>query len=251
MTKKTLIILAAIVSVTGISLGLAAVVAQKPPVPPDQIDAATPRSSRASAIKAPAAVTLGESASVETPAFKTLFSKEPDRFSVIYKVQRGDNLTRIARKFGKTADLVKRVNGLKDDKLAVGMQLKVPTGRFSLVVDKSQNTMILKIDEEVLKTYVVATGRDNSTPVGVFKITDRLVNPVWYKTGAAVPAGSPDNELGTRWLGFTAKGYGIHGTIKPETIGHQATSGCVRMRNDEVEELFEIVPSGTEVTIVD
>ena len=189
--------------------------------------------------------------SVETPLFKSLFSPEPDKYSVIYEVKRGDNLTKIARKFDKTAALIKKVNHLKDNALMPRMKLKIPTCKFSLVVDKSQNTMILKADEEVLKTYVVSTGKNNSTPLGVFKITDRLVNPTWYKTGSTIASGSAENELGSRWLGITAKGYGIHGTIDPQSIGRQVTAGCVRMQNDEVEELYDIVPSGTEVTIVD
>ena len=92
---------------------------------------------------------------------------------------------------------------------------------------------------------------NNSTPVGVFKVTDKLVNPTWYKAGAVVPSGSPQNELGSRWLGISAKGYGIHGTIAPEKLGQQITAGCVRMKNEEVEELYSLVPPGTEVTIQD
>ena len=87
--------------------------------------------------------------------------------------------------------------------------------------------------------------------MGTFKITTKLVNPVWYKSGAVVPPDSPENILGTRWMGFDLEGYGIHGTTSPESIGTQATAGCVRMLNNEVEELYTFLPQGTEVTIVD
>jgi lipoprotein-anchoring transpeptidase ErfK/SrfK len=143
------------------------------------------------------------------------------------------------------------VNGLKDDKLVPGMNLKVPTYKLNLVVDKSQNTLVLKGDEDVLKTYTVSTGINNSTPVGTFKITDKLINPTWYKAGAVVPHDSPENVLGSRWMGLSQKGYGIHGTTEPEKLGQQVTAGCVRMRNEEVEELYALIPPGTEVTIVD
>jgi len=66
-----------------------------------------------------------------------------------------------------------------------------------------------------------------------------------------VPPESPQNVLGTRWLGFDLQGYGIHGTVEPETIGQQVTAGCVRMVNEQVEELYTIVPIGTKVKIVD
>jgi lipoprotein-anchoring transpeptidase ErfK/SrfK len=118
-------------------------------------------------------------------------------------------------------------------------------------VYKSQNILILKTDEEIIKTYIVSTGKNNSTPVGTFKIANKLINPTWFKAGAVVAAGSPENILGTRWLGFNLPGYGIHGTTDPKSVGKQVTEGCVRMLNSEVEELYSIVPVGTEVTIVD
>lgn len=191
------------------------------------------------------------SEAAETQAFKTMLSPEPDGHSIVYEVKAGDNLTVISKRQNTTVDLIKKVNFLTTDRLRPGMQLKIPTYKFSVVVDKSQNTLLLKGDEEVLKTYTVSTGTGNSTPVGVFKITDKLVNPTWYKAGAVVPYGSPENVLGTRWLGFTLKGYGIHGTSEPEKLGRQVTAGCIRMRNEEVEELFSLVPSGMEVTVVD
>lgn len=168
-----------------------------------------------------------------------------------YEVRQHDNLTTIAKRHHVTVDMIKGVNALAGDRIRPGMKLKIPTYKLSLVIDKSQNSLILKGDEEVLKTYVVATGTDNSTPVGVFKIANKLTNPAWYKAGAVVPYGSPANILGTRWMGLDKEGYGIHGTTEPETLGRQVTAGCVRMKNEEVEELYALVPAGTEVTIVD
>jgi len=118
-------------------------------------------------------------------------------------------------------------------------------------VDKSQNTLILKTGEEIIKTYIVSTGVNNSTPLGNFKIINKLVSPTWYKAGVVVSAGSPGNILGSRWLGFDLAGYGIHGTTDPQSLGRQVTQGCVRMSNSDVEELYSIVPVETEVTIVD
>ena len=189
--------------------------------------------------------------SQESALFQVFLSPTPDTHSVMYEVKKGDNLTAIAKAHRVTTGLIQKVNGLPDDRLNVGKKLKIPTYKISLLVDKSDNTLQLKGDGELLKTYVVATGKNNSTPVGVFKVTDKLVNPTWYKAGAVVPPGSTDNQLGSRWLGLTAKGYGIHGTIEPDKLGQQVTAGCVRMKNEEVEELYSLVPPGTEVTIQD
>lgn len=192
-----------------------------------------------------------ELSATEGPLFKSLFSKEPDAHSLVHEVKAGENLTLISRKYGVTVGIIKKINGLEGDKIVPAQKLKIPTYKFSVVVDKSQNTLILKGDEEVLKTYHVSTGEKNSTPVGVFKVTDKLLDPTWYKAGAVVPPGSAENVLGTRWIGISEKGYGIHGTTEPDKIGQQVTAGCVRMRNEEVEELYELVPAGAEVIIVD
>ena len=110
---------------------------------------------------------------------------------------------------------------------------------------------MLKSDEEVFKTYIVSTGKNNCTPVGTFKIINKLQNPTWFKAGAIVPPESAENVLGTRWMGFDLAGYGIHGTTAPKDLGKQVTQGCVRLSNSDVQELYSIVPAGTEVTIID
>jgi len=182
-----------------------------------------------------------------------LFSKISTQNSEIYIVAPGNSLARIAKRYSTTVELIKKANHLKDDLIIPGMRLKVQKAPFNIVVDKSQNTLTLLIGDEVIKTYRVATGKNNSTPVGSFKIKDKLIDPVWYNQGAVVSPEASENVLGTRWLGITTDtpGYGIHGTTDPESIGYQATEGCVRLKNQDVEELFDIVPVGTEVTIVD
>jgi len=182
---------------------------------------------------------------------KLLFSPTITPQSVSYEIKPGDTLSKIARAFKTTPDLIKRSNNLSDDRIIPGKKIKVWNAPFSILVDKSQNILILKSGEEIIKTYIVSTGKNNSTPVGNFKITSKLVNPTWFKAGAVVPAGSSENILGTRWMGIDVPSYGIHGTTEPQNLGSQVTQGCVRMSNSDVEELYTIVPMGTEVTIVD
>jgi len=182
---------------------------------------------------------------------KLLFSSTVTAKSILYEIKPGDTLTKIAKEFKTTPDLIKESNKLSDSKIFPGRKIKVWTSPFSILVDKSQNILILKSDEEIIKTYIVSTGKNNCTPVGTFKITSKLPNPTWFKAGAVVSAGSPENILGTRWLGFDLPSYGIHGTTDPQSLGRQVTQGCVRMNNQEVEELYTIIPLGTEVTIIE
>jgi lipoprotein-anchoring transpeptidase ErfK/SrfK len=180
-----------------------------------------------------------------------IFSGADPAKTVVHEIKEGDSLVKIAKKYNTTIDLIKRMNNLKSDTINLGQKLKVWTGQFNIYVDKSQNILILRDGNELVKVYHVSTGVNNSTPVGKYKITNKLVDPVWFSKGAVVPPDSPANVLGSRWMGFDLPGYGIHGTTDPEKIGQQVTAGCVRMRNPEVEELYTFVTVGTEVTIVD
>ncbi len=180
-----------------------------------------------------------------------LFSPIVTDMDGLHEVQPGDTLGKIAAANGTTVEFIKRANGLKTDVIRPQQKLKVPRGRFGIVVDKSQNQLLLTEDNHFVKSYRVATGKDNSTPAGTFRIVNKLTNPVWYKAGAVVPPDSPENILGARWMGIDKQGYGIHGTTEPDAVGQQVTAGCVRMTNSDVEELFAIVPVGTEVMIED
>ncbi len=180
-----------------------------------------------------------------------LFSPIVTDLDIVHEVRPGDTLGKIAVANGTTVEFLKKTNGLKSNVIRPQQKLKVPKGHFSIVVDKSQNQLLLTEDNQFIKSYTISTGKDNSTPVGTFKVVTKVPNPVWYKQGAVVPADSPENILGARWLGIDKQGYGIHGTVDPGALGHQVTAGCVRMSNADVEELFDIVPLGTEVTIVD
>lgn len=171
--------------------------------------------------------------------------------TVLYEIKPGDSLGKLSRKYNTTTQLIKMANGLKSDVIRTGEKLRIWTAPFNVLVNKSQNVLFLKSGEEVLKVYHVSTGKDNITPVGTFKIASKIEKPVWFKAGGApIPSESPENELGSRWMGFDADPhYGIHGTLHPESIGQQVTAGCVRLRNQDVEELFDILPVGTQVVI--
>ncbi|MCA9402886.1 MAG: L,D-transpeptidase family protein [Candidatus Omnitrophica bacterium] len=187
---------------------------------------------------------------LEAINMRIIFSNAPSPSAVIHEVVKGDTLGELAKKYGTTIELIKRSNNLDSNIIRIGQKLRIWRGEFNIFVDKSQNILILKEGDNVIKVYNVSTGKNNSTPVGSFKITSKLTDPVWFNKGVVVPPESPANVLGSRWLGFDIPGYGIHGTVDPDKIGQQVTAGCVRMRNSDVEELYSIIPVGTQVAIV-
>ena len=102
----------------------------------------------------------------------------------------------------------------------------------------------------VLRVFPTAVGAPASpSPAGSYKIVERVADPTWYGKGKIVAPGK-NNPVGTRWIGLSIKGYGIHGTNQPASIGHNASHGCIRMRNRDVEQLFEMVEVGDAVELV-
>jgi lipoprotein-anchoring transpeptidase ErfK/SrfK len=103
--------------------------------------------------------------------------------------------------------------------------------------------------EDVIATFPVAVGAAASpTPAGEFQIVSRVANPTYYHPGTVIPTGK-DNPVGTRWLGISKKGYGIHGTNAPKSVGRAASHGCIRLRNRDMELLFTMLRVGDTVQI--
>ena len=101
----------------------------------------------------------------------------------------------------------------------------------------------------VIRIFPVAVGASVSpSPTGEFEIVNRVAHPTYYNSGVVIPQG-PDNPIGTRWIGLDRKGYGIHGTNAPRSIGKAASHGCIRLRNRDIEQLFRMVSVGDTVEI--
>lgn len=101
----------------------------------------------------------------------------------------------------------------------------------------------------IIATFPVAVGAAASpSPTGEFQIVNRVANPTYYRPGTVIPSGK-GNPVGTRWVGLSRKGYGIHGTNAPRSVGHAASHGCIRLRNRDIEKLFTMVQVGDVVQI--
>ena len=120
-----------------------------------------------------------------------------------------------------------------------------------LIINLPSRTLALYDSDNLIKVYPIAIGKSATpTPLGNFRIIQKEVDPWWFppRTGRAVPSG-PDNPLGYRWMGFVSL-YGIHGTNAPWAIGLAVSNGCIRMHEENAEELFDIISYGTPVQII-
>ncbi len=133
---------------------------------------------------------------------------------------------------------------------------KEPAG--TIIIDKPQRRLYLVQDDGYARMYPIAVGKGASSPTGVFAISAKRENPSWTPTPNmrrknsrlhAVAGGSPKNPLGPRALYIGDTLFRIHGTIHPESIGHAASSGCFRMFNDDVRDLYARVPVQSRVVV--
>ena len=129
--------------------------------------------------------------------------------------------------------------------------------RSVIVIRRGSNHLLLYHFDKLRRNFRVATGQSiYPTPLGRFEIQVKWRNPWWYPPNSRwargqkpIPPG-PNNPLGTRWMGLSSPGVGIHGTPNPASIGYSVSHGCIRMYIADAEWLFNTVDIGTTVFIV-
>jgi lipoprotein-anchoring transpeptidase ErfK/SrfK len=127
-----------------------------------------------------------------------------------------------------------------------------------IVIHRGVNRLYLYNGTRLVRVFPVATGQPAwPTPLGHFEIVVKQKNPWWYPptqdswaAGAQPVPPGPGNPLGTRWMGLSAPGVGIHGTSEPWSIGHSESHGCIRMQIPSAEWLYNRVHVGTPVFII-
>ena len=125
---------------------------------------------------------------------------------------------------------------------------KVRSVRLVIVSVPDRQLAVLE-NGSVLATFRVAVGaKETPSPTGHFQIINRISNPTYYHPGTVI-SGSKNNPIGTRWVGLSKKGYGIHGTNAPRSVGRAASHGCIRLRNRDMEQLFAMLRVGDAVEI--
>ena len=123
-----------------------------------------------------------------------------------------------------------------------------PPNRVAVVSLVDRKLAVME-NGEVIAVFQVAVGAAASpSPTGEFRVVNRVSNPTYYHPGTVIPSGK-ENPVGTRWIGLSQKGYGIHGTNVPRSIGHAASHGCIRLRNRDIERLFTMLRVGDTVEI--
>jgi len=200
-------------------------------------------------------------------------AKEPSKKTtvigrmLIHTVKTGETLLDIARHYGLGFSELKAYHPEKDPwLLEEGSQLQIPS--LWVVPETKHRAIVVNVPEMRLyrfhaktgtvSTYPVTVGEEETqTPIGTFRVVDKEIDPEWnippklqYKyTKKIIPAGD-DNPIGKYWLGLSARGYGIHGTDNPWSVGRILSNGCIRLYPEDIEKLYPEVPKGTVVEIL-
>ncbi len=192
-----------------------------------------------------------------------------DPYVGAYTMQGGDRLTKLASANSVTWDFIKRINNISDERrIRAGQTLKTIKGPFHAVVSKSKFTIDLYLGSPgekgsmYVRSFGVCLGAHGSTPTGTWMVApqSKLKNPKWWGTAdePAKEAGDPLNPLGKFWIGLQGtdgdavgkEGFGIHGTIDPASIGKEMSHGCIRLVNENVEWVYQMLVDGKSTIIV-
>jgi L,D-transpeptidase ErfK/SrfK len=158
------------------------------------------------------------------------------------------------RKMLKVEDQIKKMAALTGVMLMAAAEAmaqdKSSRPARRVVVSIPDRKLAVLEGDRIVRIFETAVGAPKSpSPTGTFQIVNSIADPTWYTKGKIVPPGKC-NPLGTRWIGLSCKGYGIHGTNRPNSIGRNASHGCIRMRIPDAEWLFERVEVGSTVFII-
>jgi lipoprotein-anchoring transpeptidase ErfK/SrfK len=199
-------------------------------------------------------------------AKETIFSPRPfrgDPLCELITVQPGDTLAKISARYSVSEDLLAAINNIKDKNLIrLGQHLKVMHGPWHAVVSKSRHLMDVYLQDRYVRGFRVGLGIEGSTPTGLWKVANHQEDPAWTdpRTGHRWHPSDPNNPIGEYWIGlegidgeaFGQYGYGIHGTIEPDSIGKDVSMGCIRLAPDDIALAYKLfVPGQSYVAITD
>ncbi|TDJ79981.1 MAG: L,D-transpeptidase [Planctomycetota bacterium] len=189
------------------------------------------------------------------------FNPRGEWVSVEYEVKKGQSLILIRKELVREdprlilcTGLIERVNRL-GKYLQPGDILRIPTETPDVIADLDARVLLYRHGGEVLRAYEIGIGMEgHATPTGGFTVGEKQKDPSWMPLGGpSIPFGAAGNPLGTRWIAWLEEGvknsYGFHGTSVEDSVGRRVSQGCIRMRNPDVEELFELIPIGAAVTV--
>ncbi len=180
-------------------------------------------------------------------AYRIYFAPQP-HYMDGYVIEPGDALQNIAKDYDVSWEYLAKLNRTEAKKIRPGQKLKVIKGPFAAVVDLSDREMTVHSHGHYVARFEVGIGRDSSSPIGTLKVLEKLRDPTYYGPDGVIEHDDPQNPLGEYWLDL-GDTYGIHGTIDESSIGEAESQGCIRMKNRDIADVYDLLTVGSEVMI--
>lgn len=184
---------------------------------------------------------------IDEMADEVFFAPRP-HFHAEHVVQPNDRLSSIARKYNVPWEYLARVNRVDPKKVRAGQKLKVVDGPFSAFVSLGNFELIVHLNGVYVHRFPVGIGKAGSSPLGTFAVKEKLVDPTYYGDEGVIAHNDPKNPLGERWIDI-GDSFGIHGTNEPDSIGKAESKGCIRLANGDVDQVYDLLSIGSQVTI--
>jgi lipoprotein-anchoring transpeptidase ErfK/SrfK len=166
-----------------------------------------------------------------------------------HTVGQGESLSMIAAKYGVTAELLMKINGIADPLyLPPGTQLKVIKGPFNALVDKSRRRLTLFLDGMYAGSFPIGLGRDRPIADELFSVRGKTIDPPYQGPDLMMSSEDPNNPLGERWIELGG-GLGIHGTNDPQNYLSDGGRGIIRLSPRDAEDVFDMITVGSQVVI--
>lgn len=190
-----------------------------------------------------------------------LFSDRPMPEKTKHRIEAGDLIAKLTKKYGNTQDFLLKANGIeKPELLRIGRGLWVMDNPvFELTVFKKGGSAVLTLNGRFFKRYVIGVGKSEASPKGTYRVSGRIKNP--NDSGSEKDEKEETdskNTLGTCWLALAAtdetpavNNFGLHGTWNESSLGRPSDAGYIRFRNADIEELYVLLPLGSLVNIAD
>lgn len=190
-----------------------------------------------------------------------------DPLAESYIVRRGDYLSVIGPKYGTPYQFIELINNTPAERLQADKAIKLIKGPFHVRISKRDFRMDIYLNDAdgsplYIRSFTVGLGKDDATPMGAFIVASgsKVKDPSWRnpRTGEFFAKNNPKNPIGEYWLALkgtdvqteSLKGYGIHGTVDPSSIGREASMGCIRMRDKDIELVFNMLESGQSTVLI-
>ncbi len=179
----------------------------------------------------------------------TIFFSPQPHFLEPHVIEPGEQLRSIAQKQQLSWEYLAKLNRVDPKRIRAGQRLKLINGPFAAVVELDDFSMTVHLLGYYVKRFPVGVGKDGASPIGKFSVLNKVVNPQYTDPeGRVIDGDDPRNPLGERWIDL-GNSYGIHGTIDPDSIGKASSRGCIRLRDADIVEVYDLLVNGSEVVI--